>query len=167
MHYETFSKKNDIKREVHRKENWKKTHGVGENKKNPTTSMILSYKKDMKMLNSVQVGLKKHSSLSTSKSDNMRSILKIKKPTIHFEDHLRSDVVGAVPTIHFENHLRSDVSGAVSLITEPELKTTKRDFKRSLESEINIHNDGDNILNFSSYLEENRIQSPDTGIISE
>ena len=29
MHYETFSKKHDIKREVHRQENWKKTHGVG------------------------------------------------------------------------------------------------------------------------------------------
>ena len=37
----------------------------------------------------------------------MRSILKIKKPTRHFEDHLRSDVAGAVPTSHFENHLRS------------------------------------------------------------
>ena len=36
-----------------------------------------------------------------------------------------------------------------------------------IESERNIHNDGDNILNFSSYLEEIRIQSPDTGIISE
>ena len=68
---------------------------------------------------------------------------------------------------HFENHLRSDVFGAISLITEPELKKTKRDFKRSSESERNIHNDGDNILNFSSYLEEIRIQSPDTGIISE
>ena len=77
----------------------------------------------MKMLNSVQVGLKKHSSLSTSKSDNMRSILKIKKPTSHFEDRLRSDV----PRV-------------VYLITEPELKTTKRDFKRSLESESNIYN---------------------------
>ena len=71
------------------------------------------------------------------------SILKIKNPTSHFEDHLRSDV-----------------SGAVSLITEPELKTTKRDFKRSSESEGNIHNYGDNILKFSSYLEEIRIQSP-------
>ena len=59
----------------------------------------------------------------------MRSILKIKKPTSHFEDHLRSDVAGAMPISHFDNHLRSDVSGAVSLITEPELKTTKRDFK--------------------------------------
>ena len=83
------------------------------------------------MLNSVQVGLSKNSSLSTSKFDNMRSILKIKKPTSHFEDHLRSDVAGATPTSHFENHLRSDVSDVVSLITEPELKTTKRDFKRS------------------------------------
>ena len=119
------------------------------------------------MLNSVQVGLKKNSSLSTSKSDNMRSILNIKKPTSHFEDHLKSDVVGAAPTSHFENHLGSDLSGAVSLITEPELKTTKRDFKRSLESEINIHNDGDNIVNFYSYLEEIRIQSLDTCIISE
>ena len=44
---------------------------------------------------------------------------------------LRSDVVGAVPRSHFENHLRSDVSGVVPLIAEPELKTTKRDFKRS------------------------------------
>ena len=70
------------------------------------------------------------------------------------------DVAGAVPTSHFENHLRSDVSGVVSLITKPRLKTTKRDFKRSSESESNIHNDGDNILNFSSYLEEIRIQSP-------
>ena len=58
---------------------------------------------------------------------------------------MRSDVAGAVPTSNFENHLRSDV---VSLITEPKLKTTKRDFKRSLESESNIHNDGDNILKF-------------------
>ena len=93
------------------------------------------------MLNSIQVGIKNHSSLSTSKYDNMRSILKIKKPTIHFEDHLSSDVASAIPTSHFENHLRSDVSGAISLITELELKTTKRDFKRSLESESNIHND--------------------------
>ena len=100
------------------------------------------------MLNSVQVGLKKHSSLSTSKSDNMRSILKIKNPTSHFE-----------------NHLRSNVSGAISLINEPELKKTKIYFKRSLESESNIHNDRDNILNISSYLKEIRIQSPDTGII--
>jgi len=160
VHYETFTKKHDIKRKVHRHENWQKTRGVGENKKKPTTSLISSDKKDKKMLNSVQVGFKKHSSLSTSKSDNMRSILKIKKPTSHFEDHLRSDVAGAMPISHFDNHLRSDVSGAVSLITEPELKTTKRDFKRSSESEGNIHNDGDNILNFSSYLEEIRIQSP-------
>ena len=109
MHYETFSKKHDIKREVHRQENWQKTHGVGENKKNPTTSLISSDKKDMKMLNSVQFGLKKKNSLSTSKSENMRSILKIKKPTSHFEDRLRSDVAGAVLTSHFENHLRSDV----------------------------------------------------------
>ena len=75
-------------------------------------------------------------------------------------------VAGVVPTSHFENHLRSDVFVEVSLITEPKLKTTKRDFKRSSESEINIHNDGDNILNFSSYLEEIRIQSQDTRIIS-
>ena len=96
----------------------------------------------------------------------MRSILKIKNPTSHFEDHLRSNVAGAVSTSHFENHLRSYVSGAVSLITEPELKTTKRDFKRSSESERNIHNDGDHILNFSFDLEEIRMQSPNTGIIS-
>ena len=76
MHYETFTKKHDIKREVYRQENWKKTHGVGENKKNPTKSLILSDKKDRKMLNSIQVGIKNHSSLSTSNSDNMRSILK-------------------------------------------------------------------------------------------
>ena len=68
------------------------------------------------MLNIVQVGIKKHSSLLTSKSDNMRSILKIKKPTNHFEDHLRPDVAGAEPTSHFENHLRSDVFGVASLI---------------------------------------------------
>ena len=80
---------------------------------------------------------------------------------------MRSDVTGAVPTSHFENHLMSDVSSAVSLITELEFKTKKRDFKRSSESERNIHNDGDNILNYSSFLEEIRIQSPDTGIISE
>ena len=86
------------------------------------------------MLNLVQVGITKNNSLSTSKSDNMRSILKIKNPTSHFEDHLRSDVAGAVPTSHFDNHLRLDVSNAVSLITEPELKKTKRDFKRSPES---------------------------------
>ena len=49
----------------------------------------------------------------------MRSILKVKKPTSHFEDRLRSDVAGAVPTSHFENHLRFDVFGAVSLITDP------------------------------------------------
>ena len=54
--------------------------------------------------------------LSTSKSDNMRSILNIKKPTSHFEDHLRSVVAGAVPTSHFESHLRFDFFGAVSLI---------------------------------------------------
>ena len=53
MHYETLVKKHDIKREVHRQENWQKIHGVGENKKNPTTSLISSYKKDMKMLNLV------------------------------------------------------------------------------------------------------------------
>ena len=57
--------------------------------------------------------------------------MEIKNPTSHFEDHLRSNVAGAVPISHFENHLRSDVSGVVSLIIEPELKTTKRDFKRS------------------------------------
>ena len=34
-------------------------------------------------------------------------------------------------------------------------------------SERNIQNDGDNILNFSSYHEEIRIQSLDTHIISE
>ena len=72
-----------------------------------------------------------------------------------------------VPTSHFENHLRFDVSGAVSLITKLELKRKKRDFKRSSESESNVHNDGDNIVNFSSYLEEITIQSPDIGIISE
>ena len=75
IHYETFSKKHDIKRKVHRYKNWQKTHGVGENKKKPATSLILSDKKDMKMLNSVQVGLKKHGSLSTSKSNIIRSIL--------------------------------------------------------------------------------------------
>ena len=96
MHYEmNFSKKHEIKREVHRKEKWKKRHGVGEYKKNLATSLISSDKKDRKMLNIVQVGIKKHSSLLTSKSDNMRSILKIKKPTSHFEDHLRCDVAGA------------------------------------------------------------------------
>ena len=57
--------------------------------------------------------------------------------------------------------------GAISSITEPKLKTPKREFKRSLESESNIHNDGDTILNFSSYLEEIRIQSLDTSTISE
>ena len=67
----------------------------------------------------------------TSKSDNIGSILKIKNATSHFEDHLRPDVVGADPTSHFENHLRSDVYDVVSLITEPKLKTTKRDFKSS------------------------------------
>ena len=56
----------------------------------------------------------------------MRSILKIKKRTSHFEDHLRSYVAGAVPTSHFENHLRLDVSSAVSLITEPELNNKER-----------------------------------------
>ena len=53
MHYDTFSNKNDVKREVHRKENWKKAHGVGENKKNLATSLITSDKIDKKMLNSV------------------------------------------------------------------------------------------------------------------
>ena len=71
-----------------------------------------------------------------------------------------------MPTSHFENHLRFDVSSVVSLINYLELKTTKRDFKSSSESERNIHNYGDTILNFSSYLEEIRIQSPDTDIIS-
>ena len=52
-------------------------------------------------------------------------------------------------------------------ITKPESKTRKRDFKRSSESESNIHNDGDNILKFSSYLEEIRVQSPNIGIISK
>ena len=80
---------------------------------------------------------------------------------------MRYDVAGAVPTIHFENHLRSNVSGAISLIIEPELKTTKRYFKRSSESERNIHNDGDKNFNISSYLEEIRIQSPDTCIYLE
>ena len=97
----------------------------------------------------------------------MRSIPKIKNPTSHFEYHLRSDVDAVVPISHFENHLRSNVFGGVSLITKPELKTIKRDFKRSSESESKIHNDEDNILNFPSYLEEIRIQSPDTCIISE
>ena len=95
-----------------------KTHGVGENKKTRATSMISSDKKDKKMLNSVQLGIKKHSSLSTYKYNNIRSILKIKNPTSHFEDHLRPDVTGVEPTSHFENHLRSDVSGVVSLINE-------------------------------------------------
>ena len=46
MHYEmNFAKKHDIKREVHRQENWQKTHGVGENKKNPATSLISFDKK--------------------------------------------------------------------------------------------------------------------------
>ena len=81
MHYETFAKKHDIKREVQRQENWQKTHGVGENKKNPATSLISSDKKDRKMLNSIHLGIKKHSSLSTSKSNNKRSILKINNLT--------------------------------------------------------------------------------------
>ena len=84
MNYETFSKKHDIKREVHRWENWQKTQGVGENKKNPATSLISSDKKDKKMLNSAQVGFKKHSSLSTYKSNNMSLMLNINKPTSHF-----------------------------------------------------------------------------------
>ena len=29
IHYETFSKKHDIKRELHRQKNWKKTHEAG------------------------------------------------------------------------------------------------------------------------------------------
>ena len=40
MHYETFTKKHDIKREVHWQENWQNTHGVGENKK----KLVLNYK---------------------------------------------------------------------------------------------------------------------------
>jgi len=167
MRYDTVIKKHDSKREVHRQENWQRAHGVGENKKKPATSLITSAKKDRKMLGAIKVGPKKHSSVSTSKSDHMRSVLKIKKPTSHFEDHLRSDVSDAVPTSHFENHLRSDVSGAVSTITEPELKTIKRDFKRLSESESNIHNDRDNIIVFSSDLEENGTQPTETGIISE
>ena len=60
MHYETnFAKKHDIKRKLHRQEKWKNTHGIGENKKNPATSLISSNKKDRKMLNTVQVGLKR------------------------------------------------------------------------------------------------------------
>ena len=47
------------------------------------------------------------------------------------------------------------------------MKTPKRYFKRSSERESNIHNDGDNILNFSSYLEGIMIQSPNTGIVSK
>ena len=62
MPYETFAKKHDIKREEHRQENWKNTHEVGEKKKNPTTSLISSDKKNKKMLNSLKVGLKNHSS---------------------------------------------------------------------------------------------------------
>ena len=46
MHYENFTKKHDIKREVHRQENQKKTLGVGENKKNPAPSLISYGKKD-------------------------------------------------------------------------------------------------------------------------
>ena len=46
MHYETLVKKHDIKREVHRQENWKKMHGEGQNKKKPTPSLISSDKKD-------------------------------------------------------------------------------------------------------------------------
>ena len=75
----------------------KDTWGIGENKKKPATSLISSDKKDRKMLNSVQVGLQNHSSLSTFKFDNKRSILNIKKPIDHFEDHLRSDVAVVVP----------------------------------------------------------------------
>ena len=75
MHYDNFSKKHDIKSEVHTQEKWKKTHGIGDNKKKDATSLILIGKKDKKMLNSVQVGIKKHSLLSTSKYDNMRSTL--------------------------------------------------------------------------------------------
>ena len=60
----------------------------------------------------------------------MRSILKIKKRTSHFEDHLRSYVAGAVPTSHFENHLRSDVSSVVSLITEPRVEDNKERFQK-------------------------------------
>ena len=64
------------------------------------------------------------------------------------------------------SNCKENLKGAIYLITEQSWRQ-QRDFKRSLESESNIHNDGDNILNFSSYLEEIRIQSPDTGIISE
>ena len=53
MHYGNFSKKHDINRELHRQENRKKTHGIGESKKSPATSLILFDKKDKKMLNSV------------------------------------------------------------------------------------------------------------------
>ena len=60
MCYDTFSKKHDIKREVHRQENFQNTHGVGENKKNPATSLLSYDKKGRKMLNSVQVGIKNH-----------------------------------------------------------------------------------------------------------
>ena len=55
MHYDTFAKKHDIKREVHRQENWKKTDGVGQNNKKLATSLISSDKKDRKML---RLGLK-------------------------------------------------------------------------------------------------------------
>lgn len=165
IHYDTVIKKHDIKRERHRQENWQKTHEVGDIKQKPSTSLITPAKKDSKLLSAVQVGLKKHSSVP-SKSDHMRSVIKIKKSTTHFEDHLRFDVSGAVPTSHFENHLRSDVSGAVCTIAEPELKTIKRDFKRSSESENNIHNGRENSMNFSD-LEENGIQPPETGTILE
>lgn len=166
IHYDTVIKKHDIKREHHRQENWQKTHEVGDIKQKPSTSLITPAKKDSKTLSAVQVGLKKHSSVPTSKSDHMRSRLKIKKSTSHFEDHSRFDVSGAVPTSHFENDLRSDVSGAVCTIAEPELKTIKRDFKRSSESENNIHNGRKNTMNFSD-LEEKGIQPPDTCTISE
>ena len=46
MHYETFVKKHDIKRELHSQENWKKTHRATKNKKNPAPSLISSDKKD-------------------------------------------------------------------------------------------------------------------------
>ena len=60
MRYETtFTKKHDIKREVHRQENWQKKHGVGENKKKPTTSLISTNTKGRKMvLIQFRLGLK-------------------------------------------------------------------------------------------------------------
>ena len=46
MNYETVIKKHDIKREVHTQENWKKTHGAAENKKQPAPSFISYNRKD-------------------------------------------------------------------------------------------------------------------------